>query len=211
MMKKRMTIVGFGDSITQAREVPEEKNWLNLLAGMLKERFGQTEWKMINAGVGGNTSREGLVRMEQDVLRHQPDVVLIEFGGNDATMEEARHVPLEEYEKNLQVMLGKARGISAKAMLVMFPPVINDLHIWGKHEYYAQWGGVDECIECYRRITRRFAEREKLPLADIDAALREACRKEGREKFILSCGVHLTEAGNRVVAETVLGPLVSLL
>jgi len=202
-MKENMTIVGFGDSITQAVEVTPDKNWLNLLKAMLTERYPQTQWTLINAGVGGNTSREGLARMDNDVLAHRPDLVLIEFGGNDATHEEARSVSLEEYQANLRAMLERLKSISARAVLVMFPPVIDEWHAWGKLPHYAPWKGLDGCVEQYRAITRQFAQSETLPLADIDAALRLACKKQKTEQFIRPCGVHMTEAGNQVIAKTV--------
>ena len=39
--------------------------------------------RIINAGIGGNTSREGLARLEPDVLRYRPDITVVCFGLND--------------------------------------------------------------------------------------------------------------------------------
>ena len=203
MADTNITIVGFGDSITQAVEVDADKQWLSLLRKMLAERYPQYQWTTINAGVGGNTSREGLARMEADVLSHQPDLVLIEFGGNDATDEENRHVSLEEFQNNLSLMLERVTSVSARVVMIVFPPVIDAWHACGNKTYYAPWSGLDGCVEQYRKITRDFAASQRLPLADIDAALRENCQRYTADKFIRSCGVHLTEAGNQVVAQTV--------
>jgi len=202
-----VTIVGFGDSITQAVEVSIEKTWLSLLGTMLRDRWPKTPWTMINAGIGGNTSREGLARMEKDVLSHRPNWVLIEFGGNDATNESHRHVSRDEFRTNLCTMRDRLRDISAKMALVMFPPVIDAWHSWTSCADIAATGGPDRTVEQYRETTRQLAHSEKLPLADIDAALRTACKNDATETFIRSCGVHLTEAGNRVVAKTVFDTL----
>ena len=83
---KTVTIVAFGDSITEASHQPPENRWPEVLRLLLRERSPGTDITVINAGVGGNTSREGMARIEQDVLRHNPHFVLAEFG-NDATPE----------------------------------------------------------------------------------------------------------------------------
>lgn len=56
---------------------------------------------MINSGVGGNTSREALDRIGKDVLVYRPDLVMVEFGGNDATPDPNREVSPDEFEENL--------------------------------------------------------------------------------------------------------------
>ena len=75
-----MKIVAFGDSITEGRAggITPEQNWLNLLGQKLGSDF-----ELFNAGVGGNSAREAMGRFEKDVLSHAPDVVLLEFGGNN--------------------------------------------------------------------------------------------------------------------------------
>ena len=75
-----MKIVAFGDSITEglAGGITPEQNWLNQLSKKLGSGF-----ELVNAGVGGNSSREAMARYERDVLAHDPDIVLLEFGGNN--------------------------------------------------------------------------------------------------------------------------------
>ena len=200
------TIVAFGDSITEAAQQPEAKRWPVLLQALLTHRFPNRRWQVLNAGVGGNTSREGLARIEPDVLAKRPDHVLVEFGGNDPTFDEKRHVPLDEYERNLEAI--KARVASAvpdcRLIMLVFPPVIDAWHVHGRLEAYRKAGGLDVQVERYRQLTREFSARHHLPLADIDVALRRFVRRNEAGEVILPDGVHLTEAGNRVVAEAVL-------
>lgn len=77
--KDKMVVVAFGDSITQGViGVKPEENWLRLLGGMLGDGYA-----LINAGVGGNSAREAMARYDRDVLAKKPDLILIEFGGNN--------------------------------------------------------------------------------------------------------------------------------
>ena len=203
-----MTIVAFGDSITQAKEVAPERKWPELLRAALQARMPEREVRVVNAGVGGNTSREGLARMEKDVLSHRADWVLVEFGGNDATHLPERHVPPDEFSANLARMerLIMERTM-ARVMLVTFPPVVDAWHGSGKLEFHTSRGGLDAHVDRYRCLTREHAARRGLPLADIDAALRLRMQRDGVARYIRSDGVHLTEEGNAAVAEEVMAAM----
>jgi lysophospholipase L1-like esterase len=192
--------VAFGDSITAATtETPEDVRWPVLLERGLRERLAPRIVRVVNAGVGGNTSREGLARMDSDVLAHRPDVVLVQFGGNDATPEMDRRVPLDEYARNLAAMQARIETCSHGRMaLITFPPVIDHHHVWW-YEVFKEIGGQDACVEQYREVTRQFARDRGLPLFDLDSVIR-ACP----DAYILSDGVHLTVAGNRAFAEALL-------
>lgn len=200
------TIVAFGDSITLAARQAEDRRWPVLLQAGLVRKFPRRHWQVINAGVGGNTSREGLARIESDVLAKNPDIVLVEFGGNDATPDEKRHVTLDEYRRNLEAIKSRITAAAAVRQIVMltFPPIVDAWHARDWHEAFKAAGGQDAYVEQYRKITRDFATGNHLPLADIDQALRQYLQRNAAAEVILPDGVHLTDAGNRVVAETVL-------
>ena len=197
-------IVGYGDSITLSMEQSAEKKWLTRLGRSLAEALPGRNFTMVNSGVGGETSREGLARIEPAVLAHQPDVVLVEFGGNDATHDPARHVPVTEFQANLETMRAAiVDRAKAEMALLVFPPVIDEWHCWSNEAFYKPYGGLDGCLEQYRQATREFARTHRLVLADIDRALREAGKKDGNGRYIKPDGVHLTDDGNQVVTETV--------
>lgn len=207
---KALTIVAFGDSITQAKEVAPEKRWPELLRAALQARMPGRGFAVVNAGVGGNTSREGLARIERDVLAHRPDWVLVEFGGNDATHDPARHVPPDEFAANMarieRLVMEKTM---ARMALLVFPPVVDVWHAHGKMEFHVSRGGLDAHVDRYRCLTREHAGRRGMPLADIDAALRRRMARDGAARYIRPDGVHLTEEGNAAVAEEVLTVLLS--
>ena len=197
--KNIVRIVAFGDSITAAaKEMPDEaKRWPSLLETRLRGRFPGVDVKVVNAGVGGNTSREGLARMGPDVLRHDPDYVLVEFGGNDGVLDPQRHVAMEEFVANLVEMKARLDALGhCRMILLTFPPVIDELH--AQWEEYKNIGGLDKRVEPYRRAAREFAAALRLPLVDIDLEIRKDLRS-----CILTDGVHLSARGNDVVAEAV--------
>ena len=204
--KNTITILAFGNSITAAAQQKLEDRWPEILRRVLQERFPKCIIKVINAGVGGNTSREGLRRLEQDVLMHDPHLVLVEFG-NDGTPEPERHVSFEEFTANLdQIRTKVAERNNGRLIMLTFPPVVDQwVSIHSEHrESYKQNGGPDAYQAHYRKLTRQFAQAHGLPLADIDKALRAEMARHGPGEYILPDGVHLTAQGNRVVAEVVL-------
>lgn len=88
---KQIKIVAFGDSITEAViGLGPEQKWTVLLEKKLNRHSRDIYWTVVNSGVGGNTSREGLARIEKDVFAHKPDIVLVEFGGNDTVADKKR-------------------------------------------------------------------------------------------------------------------------
>ena len=88
-MPSPFTIVAFGDSMTECKALEPSARWPGLLQRRLNRASAGIRCVVVNAGVGGNTSREGLARLERDVLPHRPDLTLVQFGGNDATPDDA--------------------------------------------------------------------------------------------------------------------------
>jgi lysophospholipase L1-like esterase len=72
-----MKIICIGDSITYGQNVRADEAWPAVLGRL-------TGHDVRNAGVCGDTTRLGLERFPKDVQLHRPDVVVIQFGHNDA-------------------------------------------------------------------------------------------------------------------------------
>ena len=70
------TIVCHGDSLTEGSDLEKSYSWPDLVANKLS-------LNVINSGIGGDTSGGLLSRFYQDVVRHQPDMVVILGGTND--------------------------------------------------------------------------------------------------------------------------------
>jgi lysophospholipase L1-like esterase len=82
-----LRIVSMGDSSAFGWGVPEERTYARLLEGYLNERQagGGRRFEVLNAGVPGYTSFQGLGYLRRDLLDLEPDVVLTYFGLNDLT------------------------------------------------------------------------------------------------------------------------------
>jgi lysophospholipase L1-like esterase len=78
-----------------------------------------------------------------------------------------------------------------------FPPVIDERH--GYYLAFKDIGGQDKYIEQYRNLTIEFAEKHSFPVADLGNFLRD----EAPDRYTLPDGIHLTEEGNRKVAEEI--------
>jgi len=97
-------IICFGDSITFGYGANSGEDYPSVLAKM-------TDIPVINAGIDGDTSTEGLKRVDSDVLERKPLLVIIEFGGNDFL----RSVPHKVTVNNVREMVDK---IQAKGAMV---------------------------------------------------------------------------------------------
>lgn len=85
--KSEINVVYLGGSITQgagANMSAGEKCWADYVTDYLKEAFSDKKVNYHNVGVGGTDSLFGVYRLEEDVLRKNPDLVFVEFAVNDA-------------------------------------------------------------------------------------------------------------------------------
>lgn len=113
------TILIMGDSLSAAYGVQTETAWVEQLRERLDERNG-ADWSVVNASISGETTDGGLRRLPQLLSRHQPDIVVIELGGNDGL----RGFPPGVIEKNLASMIEQSQDAGARVLLVgmQMPP-----------------------------------------------------------------------------------------
>lgn len=104
---KGKNIICYGDSLTTSEGVEPKFSYPSLLAK-------EVNYPVINAGMSGESSREGLKRLKDDVLDKDPYLVIVEFGGNDYL----EKLPLEETYKNLEQMVKQIRATGAIVALV---------------------------------------------------------------------------------------------
>jgi lysophospholipase L1-like esterase len=96
-VSKRKVAVFFGDSITQHGFDAEKKGWVASMG-----HFWARKVDIINRGFSGYNSRWGLSIVDA-VLAHNPQLVVIFFGANDAVVKEGEtFVPLEEFTSNIE-------------------------------------------------------------------------------------------------------------
>ncbi|MGB2600848.1 MAG: GDSL-type esterase/lipase family protein [Candidatus Omnitrophota bacterium] len=95
-------IICFGDSITFGQGAKKGGDYPAYLREMVKR-------DVINEGISGETTEEGLDRIEEDVLERDPYLVIIEFGANDYF----KKVPQQETLDNLEQMVSRVQGEGA--------------------------------------------------------------------------------------------------
>lgn len=100
------SIIMFGDSLTEGIGATEGNDLPTLLSKKLDE-------KVVNLGIRGQTSAQGLSRVGA-VLKHDPKVVLVLFGGNDYL----HRVPIEETFRNIDKIVGTLQGYGAVVVLL---------------------------------------------------------------------------------------------
>ncbi|NLK20688.1 MAG: hypothetical protein GX308_01095 [Epulopiscium sp.] len=101
----KTTIVGFGDSLTYGYGVPSNIGFIERLEKHMPQYFPSISWYIVNSGCNGDTTREGLEKLEKEVLNYNPNVVLVLFGSNDSSMNETQFRTLDEYESNLMKII----------------------------------------------------------------------------------------------------------
>jgi len=130
-------IVAFGDSITAGGDasVPDLIFWQRW-ADALRRKYPRATIETVNGATGGDTTRQGLQRLEEKVLRQKPSLVLIGFGMNDHNRE-GFGVPLAEFAGNLRTLIDRTRAATGAEVVLFsaFPP--NPKWHYGSHNMAA--------------------------------------------------------------------------
>jgi len=118
-----LLIVALGDSVTQGATTEGcydfEALYHNRLKHLLEERHPQATFSVINAGCNGEGLPGGLRRLGRDVIRHQPDLVLIAYGLNDATAGGERN--LTRFRANLYNVIARIRAATEAEIVLLTP------------------------------------------------------------------------------------------
>ena len=116
-----INIVIFGDSVSHGAVngyIDYENVYWNLLKRKLNALRDYIPVNMINASVGGTCAKRSLPRLESQVLRHEPDLIIVSFGLNDVNGE------LEEYLEALREIFKKCID-SESDVIFMTPNMLN--------------------------------------------------------------------------------------
>jgi acyl-CoA thioesterase-1 len=169
-------IVILGDSLTAGLGVAPDEAYPALLEARLRrEGFA---YRVVNAGVSGDTTAGGLRRLDW-VLRSQPDVVLVALGANDGL----RAQPVTALRDNLTAIVTRLRGAGTRVVLagMRLPP-----------NYGAAYAGA------FAGAFPSVARATSVPLLPF---LLEGVA--GDPVLNQADGIHPNAAGHRAVAETV--------
>ncbi len=202
-LQKGDRIVFLGDSITQAGVGP--KGYVTLIKTTLAEKHKDLGIAVIGAGISGNKVPDLQKRLERDVLAKKPTVVVVYIGINDVWHGEndpKRGTSKENFDAGLRDVVGRIKGAGARVVLCT-PTVIG--------EKKAGANKLDAQLDEYAGISRKVAAETGSRLCDLRKVFVEQLathNPDDKEKGVLTGDrVHLNEAGNKLVAETILGVL----
>jgi lysophospholipase L1-like esterase len=199
-LKKGERIVFLGDSITAGGV--GEKGYVTLIGQALNKKHKGLGITIIGAGVSGSKVPDLQKRLDRDVLKKKPTIVVIYIGINDVwhgLRNPAKGTPKDKYEAGLADVIGKIQAAGARVVLCT-PTVIGEKPD-GKNE-------ADPRLDEYAGISRKVARQSKATLCDLRKAFVDhlkAHNKAGHQRGVLTTdGVHLNAAGNKLVADTIL-------
>ena len=106
------TLLVFGDSLSAAYGIAEDRGWVHLLEAKLQKTHPQ--WTVSNASVSGETTGGGLRRIDRALDNQDPGIVILQLGGNDGL----RGRNPETIGDNLASMIERSRDAGARVLLV---------------------------------------------------------------------------------------------
>ncbi|WP_235912464.1 SGNH/GDSL hydrolase family protein [Ruania zhangjianzhongii] len=187
-----MTILLTGDSITDCGRDRDDiaslgSGYAALVAAGLPEE------RVINTGIGGNRVKDLQARWQADVLAHDPVVLSIMIGINDTWRRYDSDDPTsaEVYESGYRDILTRSREAGIERIVLVEPfllPVREDQWAWRED--------LDPKIQVVRRLAAEFGT----DYLATDGPLAEVAARTGAEALAHD-GVHLTEAGHRLLAD----------
>ena len=199
-----------GDSVTDmGRERPVGEglreaagdSYVTLVDGLLQATCPEKHIRVVNMGCNGNNIRDLKARWQTDVSDLKPDWLSIMIGINDVWRQfdsphiVEQHVPLEEYERTLDELVGTTLP-SVKGLILMTPYYIEP------NRKDAMRARMDE----YGAAVKRTAEKYGTVFVDTQAAFDEKCRFYHPNYYTWD-RVHPSRVGHMVLAKCVMEAL----
>lgn len=182
----KKTIVFFGNSITAGYGLELS----DAFPARIQEKIDSMNvpYKVVNAGVSGETSSGGRSRIDW-ILKQQVDIFVLELGGNDGL----RGIPIEETRKNLQTIIDKVKAKNPDVKIIIagmqIPPNM------GK-KYTSE----------FRSMYPDLAKRNNIAIVPF---ILEGVG--GHAELNLTDGIHPTAEGHRILANNVWSVLHAML
>lgn len=195
-MQKKKKVIFFGDSITEGAIQPG--GFILKMDSMLEKKNIKMNYELIGSGVSSNKIYDLYLRLDEDVINKNPDVVVIFIGVNDVWHKRilGTGTDADKFEKFYTATLQKLKDKNIQ-VVICTPAVIGE-----KTDLTNE---LDGDLNKYSAIIRSLAAKNNLSLIDLRKIFIEYNLKhnvENKEKGILTKdGVHLNNKGNQVVAD----------
>ena len=115
---EQRTILVLGDSISAAYRIDTESGWVSLLERKLSAE--RSDWRVVNASNSGDTTLDGLIRINALLDEFKPQIMILELGANDGL----RGYELDAVRANLEELIDRAHSHGAFVILagMQLPP-----------------------------------------------------------------------------------------
>ncbi len=115
---QQRNLLVWGDSLSAAYGIAEEQGWVELLSARVELEF--PAYRVINGSVSGETTTGGLERLPAMLAEYEPELVILELGGNDGL----RGIPVAAIRENLAVMIRLIEASGGRVLLagIRIPP-----------------------------------------------------------------------------------------
>lgn len=122
----------FGDSLSAAYGMDQDLGWVSLLQRRLER--GGYDHRVINVSLSGETTSGALSRLQRELDRHRPEIVIVELGGNDGL----RGLPLDQVARNLMRIVDAIQARGARVLLagMQLPPNYGSAYTQGFHRIF---------------------------------------------------------------------------
>ena len=201
---KTQKVIFFGDSITEAGAKPG--GYIIKMKDALAEKGMTSQYDLIGAGVSGNKVYDLYLRMDDDVLSQNPDIVFVYIGVNDVwhKVSSGTGTDLDKFEKFYAAIINKLLDKHIRVILCT-PAVIGE-----KNDFTNQQDGD---LNAYSQSIRNLAQKWHCGLVDLREIFHnyELKNNPGNKALgILTLDkVHLNEAGNQLVGDKMLEVLLT--
>lgn len=197
--QKKTKVIFFGDSITELG-VKKDKytGYIVRMDSMLRAAKLNDQYELVGSGISGNKVYDLYLRLEEDVLSKNPDVVVIYVGVNDVwhkTLLGTGTDP-DKFEKFYQAIIKKLKDRNIQ-VIVCTPAVVG--------EKTDMSNPLDGDLNRYSNIIRDIAKKNSLPVVDLRQQFQDYLKKnnpDNKEKEILTYDrVHMNDKGNQFLAD----------
>ena len=201
--QKITKVIFFGDSITQMGV--NKGGYISLAKQIIAQKGISDQYDLQGAGIGGNKVYDLYLRMDEDVIAKNPDIVVIWVGVNDVWHKASfgTGTDPDKFEKFYVAIIKKLQSKNIKVILTT-PAAIGERNDNSNQQ--------DGDLNFYSNIIRKIATNNNCDLIDlrklfIDYNLKN--NPENKELGILTIDrVHLNDTGNKLVAEAMVKAII---
>jgi lysophospholipase L1-like esterase len=197
--QKKTKVIFFGDSITELGVKKDRyTGYILKMDSMLKKEKMDDRYELLGSGISGNKVYDLYLRIEDDVLNKNPDIVVIYVGVNDVWHKTllGTGTDADKFEKFYQAIIKKFTDKNIKVVLCT-PAVVGEKNDMSNP--------LDGDLNRYSNIIRDLARKNNLPLIDLRKKFIDylkANNPDNKEKEVLTYDrVHMNDKGNQFLAD----------